>query len=226
MMKKATWLLVLSLGITPTLAYSQGSELTTTSHSIIKLYSPMIGYIVRNTPQVSKDAKIISGNIDSHLEHLLTERFTIEELKQIEAYLIKMGSAHLLALTQTMLKGLQELYADPCDKNLKVQLSLSPSYNALLEKALHEKDTQEKMKNFYLQRCKDANPIKNMGIQAKAENFAENGQNYIKNTLAQQFTEEQYATYYNFENSDLSKKFHNCLLESMMMSLPEDNKPY
>lgn len=157
----------------------------------------------------------IQKKFHDNLTKLLNERFSINELKEIEGAIKKAGGNVILKGTQVFVDVINEKL-QPGKKIEDIELTISPAYNTTLDKVCSEKNAHERLKNIFIQYHKQ----KNIPVQdGEADRFATIAVKHVKKAIADNYTEEQFCSWYTFEHSELGKRLGTILAECIARSM-------
>lgn len=214
--------IVFCLFATTAMAGKIGSK--DTISKINHMVAPTVEFVLA-FDKSDKNIKKTTQSITKHLSQLLKERFTESELLQIEETYEKVGGENIPKMAQVMMQQITTVLNNPCQKLEEVKVNISPAYDELLEKKFAEQLLETKMRTYYMNDCVKPKAGDTADVKGtKADGFVKQAKKHFKKVISDNFTEEQYSTYYHFENSELGKKFDHALQESMMMAMKGKSK--
>lgn len=220
---------ITTLSSTPTTTSTSTQKPVATNdaaaQSIATMMGPVIEYSLSQMQfkSPSLNPKIATGKIQAKLMTLLKEKFSNEELSQLETIHKNMGGDTLVKQAEVVVQQSQKIFSNDCKMD-EVTLTITPTYNELLDKQLVEKGFPSKIRNFFMQRCIQGNN-QSSDNNTKADTYVKNSLNNFKKAFTSVVTESQYQASYNFEHSDLGNRYNDVVKESVMSELTElDNQ--
>jgi hypothetical protein len=184
--------------------------------NISHIYQEVMEFIVGISGSQFKEGLPIDfeKRFKDHFETLLNERFTVVEKKQIAEAIRKAGGEKIVAMARIMVETISQKMT-PDNKLEDIKVVLSGKYEQTLEKVCEEKNIKENLRNAYLKYFQEKNLQKSLD---EADAFVRLAIKYLKKTIADNFSEEEFCSWYDFEHSELGKRLQNVLLESMALS--------
>jgi hypothetical protein len=177
--------------------------------SIVSDLSDVMSLVLRADP---KGASVSPEQFRKQFSGNLKTSFSQRELDQIDGTLKKVGGKNLTQMTQVLVQTIARV-ALAGDSLPDISLNLSPRYESVLEKVFEEKNGKERLKKLYLSLiARD----KSDNAEAKAEKYVLIAKKHIKKAISDQFSEEQYCSYFEFEHSDLGRRLQYTLQQSIL----------
>lgn len=160
----------------------------------------------------------IGPKVKNSFVTVLQQRFSEEELKQMDEVHQKIGGQNLKQMTQVILNASNKIMNNG-SKLEDVELKISKTYDDLLEKKIAEEKIGERLRQSYIgEHARDNNTS---NLSKDAENYTIIAKKHLKKAVSDNFTEEQYAAFYHFESSDLGKRFQDAFQESIIKVLSQ-----
>lgn len=202
---------LISIGVLSLLLSTSVLAKNDTASQLAQYMTGILDIILAEAPNLEgADVKTINTEFQQNFSKLLTERFSEKELVQINE---TMQMTDSVKITKMMIQAFKSISSN-MDKMQDVNLNIPKNYDELLEKKFTEEKTDEKLKELYIKQHAGSKTI-----ETDAARFVSLTKKHLKKLISEQFTEKQYRTYYDFEHSDLGKKFYDTFTEGLMMTM-------
>jgi hypothetical protein len=188
------------------------------SDKIASSYSDLFDYILKLMPETQNLPKSAKQEMQNQFSLILQERFSEDELTNIESMQQKLGGENLVKMLDVFMNTFSSIVQNK-DYLKDVQLNLTPSYNALLDKKFSEEKLEEKLQSYYIQDNAKNNKTEGKNLREEATKFSTIGIKYLKKAVSETFSEEQYQLSYDFEHSDLGKRLSDAFEEGMAKAM-------
>jgi hypothetical protein len=161
-----------------------------------------------------QNQKAVLSKFKINFANRLKEKFSTDELSKIDETLQKIGGQNIIKIAKVVLTEFTTILATGSVPD--VTPSIPPRYDALLEKKMKEDKIDQKLRTAYASFL----AIQPKGkAQDSVDEFVAKAKKHFKKTVADNFTEEQYSTYFTFESSSVGKRFFKLVEKSMLQTL-------
>ncbi len=209
---------ILCLVMVSSLACATPPKDDATISSITSVTSGITDYAIRFDPGLKSYSGALSS-FQKNFARLLKEKLNSQELTKINNTLQKVGGQNLMRISEVLFTQVANVLTSGSLPD--INLTIPPSYDALLEKKIKEEKLEKKLKGVYL-----AFQLTQKGGNENASfnTFVARAKKHFKKAISDNFTEDQFKVYSEFESSKLGKRFFKIIEESVVLSLPSKGK--
>lgn len=175
----------------------------------------VLEYTLTHMPEPEKISDKIKLDMENQFSQSLLERFSASELDKIYSLYQKIGAENVVKIADVFMQSFQNVLQNATQmKDKQIVLNIAPSYDALLEKKFADAKLEDKLKSYYIQ-DESKKGVAGRNLSEEAKKFATQGKNALKKVLAENFSEEQYRSYYELEDSELGKRLSDTFEETV-----------
>lgn len=215
-MNSLSKILVALFLVTNIISAEASSQSNKVAKDLSQSMTGVVEFLVKSTPNKGVNFSAVKKKFQQNFSKLLTQRFTENELLAIDATYQKIGGENIVKMSRIMMQEYIHILQNT--SRLKdIQLNITSTYDSLIEAKFEEERMGDNLRDFYL---KDHSRKKTSDkkLNKEANSFALIVKKHLKKVLSENFTEEQYRASYDFDHSELGKRFYDVVGESMSMA--------